>query len=287
MKDNTEFSTKCLMTLNKGEKKYYVYGLMDPYTKEFFYIGKGTGNRIFSHEREAKEEKERENQKIRHIKEITKTGNTPMRVLLNYNLTEQEAFAAEAALIGALNFRSRERSREEKNEELTNIVAGHGMKEAITIESFEKNEGAEELKEKEVKEKCIVIKINKTYDELVKNHGQNNISDDMVYEVVRGTWYINIKRAKKSECVLAVYNSLIVGVYMPKESDWYVLEENKEGAPKHALSNFEKDKKRKFFVDDERLDSKREVIKEKYLYKSIESFKLNKKAQNPITYINM
>jgi hypothetical protein len=29
--------------------KYYVYIYMDPDTKEIFYVGKGKGNRVFSH----------------------------------------------------------------------------------------------------------------------------------------------------------------------------------------------------------------------------------------------
>ena len=32
---------------------YYVYVLVDPRTKQVFYVGKGKGNRVFDHEREA------------------------------------------------------------------------------------------------------------------------------------------------------------------------------------------------------------------------------------------
>ena len=43
------FSEKSLLSLGD----YYVYGLVDPRTSQFFYIGKGTGNRIFEHEMES------------------------------------------------------------------------------------------------------------------------------------------------------------------------------------------------------------------------------------------
>lgn len=94
------FSEKSLLSLGD----YYVYGLIDPRTNQIFYIGKGTGNRVFEHEKESLNSPNSDKLKLKTISEINALGLDVKKIIINSNLTETEAFAAEAALINAFNY---------------------------------------------------------------------------------------------------------------------------------------------------------------------------------------
>ena len=89
--------------------------------------------------------------KLKTISEIKAAGLEVEKIIINSNLTEEEAFAAEASLINAFNYIS--------DAGLTNIVAGHHSAEALSVEEFERINGAIELEEKDIKHRILVIKI--------------------------------------------------------------------------------------------------------------------------------
>ena len=132
-----------------------IYGLIDPRNKQIFYIGKGTGNRVFEHERESLASPESDRLKLKTISDIKADGFEVEKIIINANLSEAEAFAAEAALINAFNYIS--------DCGLTNIVAGHHSSEALSVEEYEKQFGAVKLLEEDIKHKILVIKINRLY----------------------------------------------------------------------------------------------------------------------------
>lgn len=259
------FSEKSLLSLGD----YYVYGLIDPRTNQIFYIGKGTGNRVFEHEKESLSSPNSDKLKLKTISEINALGLDVKKIIISSNLTETEAFAAEAALINAFNYVS--------GAELTNIVAGHNSAEALLVEDFEKIYGAEELREEDIKHKILVIKINKLY--------RRNMPDDELYDSVRGVWRASMNNAQSVEYVFGVYNSLIVAVYKPTR--WYKCKEASEKRPRQDEILTPQTENRIFFVDEGFEKGYPHDENESFYFgKSIAGLKLNQGAQNPITYLN-
>lgn len=247
--------------------EFYVYGLIDPRTDKIFYIGKGTGNRVFEHEKESLNNSDSEKLKLKTISEIVAEGKTVKRIIINSNLSEKEAYAAEASLINIFNYIC--------DVNLTNVISGHHSSEVLTVEEFERIYGAEALNKEDIHHKVLVIKINKLF--------KRNMTKEELYDVVRGVWRASLKRVQVVDYVFGVYNSLIVAVYKPTK--WYRCKDALDKKPKHVDVVTERLENRIFFVDED-FENKNQVKVSEYDGKSIVGLKLNQSAQNPITYIN-
>ena len=78
--------------------KYYVYGLKYPNSEnDYFYIGKGLGNRVFSHIQQ-KIKKGIKDPKFEVINSLRKVGG-PEVDIIRHGLNQTEALLLEAALI--------------------------------------------------------------------------------------------------------------------------------------------------------------------------------------------
>ena len=279
------FSEKALMALGEC----YVYGLIDPRggKKEIFYIGKGTGNRVFEHERESISNPDSKTLKLETIDAIKKEELEVEKIIIISGLTKDAAFAAEAALINVFRYIG----------SLTNIVAGHHSAGALTVEEFERVNGAVDLEEGDIRHRILVIKINKLYKGLHEDEKGNpkDIDERELYDAVRGVWRMSYNRAQTIDYVFGVYNSLIVAVYKP--TAWYVYGENKDKLSREGLdtkNEFIKNKDRLFFEDKDfeqalaanQLDQAWDENEQFYRWKSIAKLKVNQSAQNPITYLN-
>ena len=261
----TSFSEKAIESL----AGFYVYALIDPRNEKVFYIGKGTGNRVFSHEIESGKSRESEKKKIQQIREIENSGHLVKRLIVNWGLSENEAFVAEAALINLLN--------RMPDIQLSNEVSGHHVHESLTTEEFELQYGAVPLEKEDIKHSILVIKINKLY--------RRGMSEEELYDAVRGFWAASLKsiEARKVKYVFGVYNGLIVGVYKPDV--WHYGYEMIDIPQSGILTpeDYERLKNRVYFVcnDYRNLDDEGHF----YLHKSIAKLKVNQSAQNPITYL--
>lgn len=259
------FSEKSLTSLNA----YYVYGLIDPRNKKYFYIGKGTGNRVFEHETESIDSSNSNSLKLATIKDIKDSGLEVEKVIINANLTEQEAYAAEASLINAFNYIA--------DNKLTNIVAGHHSKEALSVEEYERIYGAIDLKEEDIKHNIMIIKINQLY--------HRGMDKDVLYDTVRGVWKASLKRAQTMDYVFGVYDSLIVAVYKP--SEWFICNDNQERLPRQDIVLNDQNSHRIFFIDKDYENGVPMDANQMFYYgKSIGELKLHQSAQNPVTYLS-
>jgi len=170
--------------------KHYVYRLIDPNNGETFYVGKGQGNRVFSHA-SGEVECDGVEEKLERIRAIRNSGLAVEHIIHRHGMDEATAFAVEAALIDAYPG-------------LTNKIDGHGNEEfgsmhAVTIM---KRYAAEEA---EFDRKTLLITVNQSA------HTQS------LYEATRKSWVLSPHRAAKAEVILPVVRGMIIGAFVADE----------------------------------------------------------------------
>lgn len=225
---------------------YYVYALVDSRDNKVFYIGKGRGNRIFSHINGIVEFN-RKSEKIDLIKEIFATKNKVNHYVIRHGLSEKEAFEVEATLIDFIGL-----------ENLTNVVKGQHS-DVRGIKTAEELKVQYEPKDVNINESVILININKKFER------EMNLSD--IYEAVRKSWKISITRAQRCQYVFAVYRGIVREVYTC--NSWEFSEIDEKGNRRYE------------FIGDVASNE----IRDKYRLMSVISF-WPVGSRNPIKYVN-
>jgi len=95
------------------KNKYYVYHLIDPRDNSVFYVGKGSGDRLNQHSKDARKGFVQNAEKHRRIEDIHKAGLNVVELIVADNLTEDHAFIIERGMI-----------QDMKHNGITNIANG-------------------------------------------------------------------------------------------------------------------------------------------------------------------
>ena len=158
--------------------KIYVYRLIDPRNGETFYVGKGQGNRVFSHiHLEQKLDGDELDNKIKRIRDIRLAGFEVAHVIHRHGMDEKTAFEVEAALIDAYAG-------------LTNMAGGTGSSDYGTMYAREivHRYRAEPAI---FQHRALLISVNRS------------ATETSLYEATRYAWKIGKTKAKQAEVVLA------------------------------------------------------------------------------------
>ena len=183
--------------------QYYVYFLQDPRNEEVFYVGKGTGNRVFQHLNCAVET-DRETEKLDRIREIVSSGLVVKHQILRHGLPEVAAFEIEASIIDFVGMTR-----------LTNFQSGHyssdfGIKTAEEISAMcEAQELSTDIPA------LLLININKLY--------HRDITDEELYDATRMSWVLG-KRRELARYAIATYRGLTREIY--EIEGWFSISVN-------------------------------------------------------------
>jgi uncharacterized protein len=231
--------------------KYYVYLYIDPRTNRPFYVGKGKGNRCFSHLRSCDK-----SEKAKILDELRKLELKPSIDILKYGLTEPEALLVEATAIDLLDLGT-----------LANEVRGHGTKHGsrATVADV-----AAMLTDKRAKisDPVVLININRAY--------RPRMGLQALYDATRASWKVAPDRHKPAYA-LSVYRGVVREVFAIEtwlRAGRTMRLEDVDGRPPEPHDRWE-------FVGRVAKDE----IRKKYIHRSVAD-DTKRGAQNPVRYVH-
>lgn len=194
---------------------YYVYALVDPRDNKIFYIGKGKGNRVFQHAKDALKEND-VSLKLDYIRAILKEGKRVKLYILRHNLTEDVAYVLESTLIDMLTYNKFNRINQ-----LTNLVAGHHQwDEGIrNIDEINEIYNCPKLKINKG-ETLLLVSLNKSFNQAKANGVYRRID---IYEATRKYWFIRKNAPNTIKYVLGVYKGVVRSVLEVKSWNWTTI----------------------------------------------------------------
>lgn len=170
---------------------YYVYRLIDPRNAETFYVGKGTGNRVFQHAAGAVDTIDTDDaasDKMTRIRAIQLAGFDVAHVIHRHGMDSATAFQVEAALMEAYPG-------------LTNIVGGHNSDE-FGVMHVDELRRRYEAQVAEFHHDVALIIVNR------------EAAEESLYKATRYAWRVSLRRIEAVDYLLPVVNGVIRGAFV-------------------------------------------------------------------------
>ena len=175
---------------------WYVYLLRDPRNNEVFYVGKGKGNRVFAHARDAVALPDSDKPKLALIRAIHQAGLHVQTELVRHHIpNEKTAYLVEAAVLDAMA---------SLGQQLSNEVGGHHSdlygwaSTAVAASIYEAPPMPDQA------EPLLLLKIPHLWTPAM--------SDSALYEATRG-WWVLAKKGLRARYAVAVNNGVTRGVF--------------------------------------------------------------------------
>ncbi|MCB2411529.1 hypothetical protein LGT39_01530 [Demequina sp. TTPB684] len=206
---------------------FYVYALRDPRDGDVFYVGKGKGDRINAHVREAGKDPQSERAKLQKIHDIERAGHDVDLVLIRHGIPDEAAaFMVEQSVIDGFAA---------SRHALTNLVRGHdsGTLGLASLPAVVARYVAPPCPP--IDEPVIMVKIQRGW--------RPDMTEVEVFEQTRGHWRISEHVRRHAGYCLGVAYGVVRGAYrvdswFPSQMPW---DEGKnrwgfEGGPAEELA---------------------------------------------------
>ena len=230
---------------------YYVYLYINPFDGKVFYVGKGRGNRVYSHL-----DADTESSKGKIIQELREQGKEAKIEILVHGLeSDEDALRIEAAAIDLIGVH-----------ELSNRIRGYRSK-AVGRAALTELIALYQSEKALLDEPVILIRINRLY--------RYDLTELELYEATRGVW-VTGKRREKATFAFSIFRNTVREVY--KIVEWFPAGTTMY----HTRDKEEICRERRWEFIGRIADQQ---VQDKYINKSVEEY-FPLRAQNPITYVN-